>query len=145
MAKITTYYKGDMLFESQLGDHKLVIDMPQEMGGHNRGPHPTELFIASIGACAAVRVASYCQDEGIDSRDMSVDVTCDKIGKPIRLVNLKVTINLPHGKCQDREGAIRRVAKHCPVSETLSTLETIEFVLVDQETAFNSGEVAPSA
>ena len=50
MAKITTYYKGDMLFESKLGTHSIIIDVPAGMGGTDRGPTPPELFIASLGS-----------------------------------------------------------------------------------------------
>ena len=50
MAKITTYYKGDMLFESKLGNHSVIIDVPAGMGGQDRGPTPPELFIASTRA-----------------------------------------------------------------------------------------------
>ncbi len=32
MGKISTYYKGDMLFESEMGNHKLVIDVPPSDG-----------------------------------------------------------------------------------------------------------------
>ena len=37
MAKITTHYKGDMLFESSLGSQSLVIDAPPSMGGAAHG------------------------------------------------------------------------------------------------------------
>ena len=46
MGKISTYYKGDMLFESEMGNHKLVIDVPPAMGGRDRGPTPPEVFVA---------------------------------------------------------------------------------------------------
>ena len=38
MPSITTYYKGDMLFESQIGKHTITIDVPPAMGGSDRGP-----------------------------------------------------------------------------------------------------------
>jgi putative redox protein len=126
MGKVTTYYKGDMLFESKLGNHSILIDVPAGMGGSDRGPTPPELFIASLGSCVGAFVVNYCGKSGVDTKDMTVDVTFDKVEDPTRLVNLKIEVNLSNGDCEKREKAILRVAEHCPVHETIATLESIE-------------------
>jgi len=133
MAKITTYYKGEMLFESKLGNHSLIIDVPASMGGKDRGPTPPELFVASLGSCVGAFVAQYCGRTGIDASEMTVDVTFDKLESPTRLTNLKVRVELPHGQCADRQAAIRRVAEHCPVHETIVTLEGIEIDILGKD------------
>lgn len=133
MATITTYYRGDMCFESQLGNHRVVIDVPAGMGGQDRGPTPPELFIASLGSCVAALVAQYCGRSGVDATDMTVAVTFDKADDPSRLTNLRVRVELPHGQCADRQAAIHRVAEHCPVSETIMTLEGIDIEILGQE------------
>lgn len=126
MPTITTAHKGDMLFESQFGDHSVLIDVPPAMGGANRGPTPPELFIASLGSCVGAFAATYCHQAGIDTRDMTIDVSFDKVDNPTRLANLKITVNLPYGDCSLREQALKRVAEHCPVHETIVTLEGID-------------------
>lgn len=135
MGKITTYYKGAMLFESKLGNHSVVIDVPATMGGSDRGPTPPELFIASLGSCVGAFVAGYCERAGVDTRDMTVDVTFDKVDGPTRLENLTVQVNLPYGECKAREKAILRVAEHCPVHETIATLKGIEIRVAGQTAA----------
>lgn len=132
MPKISTYYKGDMLFESKMGKHSLLIDVPASMGGKDRSPTPPELFVASLGSCVGAFVAHYCQRTGIDASDMTVDVTFDKLENPTRLANLKVRIDLPHGDCADRQAAIQRVAEHCPVHETITTMHDVEFEIFDK-------------
>ncbi len=134
MGKISTYYMGDMLFESEIGNHKLVIDVPPAMGGSDRGPTPPDVFVASLGSCVGAFVAQYCERNGVNTADLSVDVTFDKADDPTRLVNLKVTVNLPHGECKQRKAAIQRVAEHCPVHETISTLGGIEIEILDKAT-----------
>ena len=84
MGTVTTIYKGDMLFESKLGNHSLIIDVPASMGGSDRAPTPPEIFVASLGSCVAAFVASYCEKTGIDATDLSVDVTFDKVENPTR-------------------------------------------------------------
>ncbi|MFP3854513.1 MAG: OsmC family protein [Anaerolineales bacterium] len=136
MATIRTTYKGDMLFETVMGDHTLTIDVPAGMGGSDRGPTPPQVFIASIGSCVGALVADYCQRNDVDTRGMTVDVDFEKADKPTRLTNLKVTINMPQGECtKKRETVIRRVAEHCPVHETINTLEGIEFIINHPEPA----------
>jgi uncharacterized OsmC-like protein len=56
MPAITTTYQGDMAFETVLGRHRLLIDVPAAMGGQDRGPTPPELFVASLGSCVAAFV-----------------------------------------------------------------------------------------
>lgn len=133
MAKITTYYRGDMLFESKLGNHSLIIDVPASMGGKDRGATPPEVFIASLGSCVGAFVAQYCARSGVDASDMTVDVTFDKVENPTRLTNLKVRVELPKGQCADRQKAIQRVAEHCPVHETILTLQGIDIDILGQE------------
>lgn len=132
MATITTYYKGDMLFESQMGKHKVTIDVPAGMGGDDRGPIPPQLFIASLGSCIGAFVAQYCEKNGIDDEGMEVDITFDKAADPTRLVNLKAQVRLPKGECGKRVKAIERVAEHCPVHSTIRTMENLEIEILGQ-------------
>ena len=133
MASITTTYQGDMLFATQMGNHTIEIDVPAGMGGSDRGPTPPELFIASLGSCIGAFAANYCQKAGIDTTDMTVDLSFEKVQDPVRLADLKATVHLPYGDCERRQKAILRVAEHCPVHETISALEGIEIELVGQE------------
>ncbi len=123
MATITTFYKGEMQFESKVGKHSLTIDVPASMGGGDRGPIPPDLFVASLGSCIGAFVAQYCENNGIDDTGMTVDMNFEKVTDPTRLVNLKAVIKLPRGDCSKRVKAIERVAMHCPVHETISTME----------------------
>jgi putative redox protein len=137
MATISTYYHGDMLFETAMGNHKLLVDVPEGMGGQDRGPQPPQLFIASIGSCVAALIAEYCVNHDINAADMRVDVSFDKESNPTRLTNIKVKVFMPHANCDDkrREEALKRVAKHCPVHQTIDTMEAVEFEIIGQETA----------
>lgn len=131
MATITTQYVGDMLFETQIGSRTLTIDVPAGMGGSDRGPMPPQLFIASLGSCVAALVAEYCENHNLDATGLSVNVDFEKGGSPTRLKDIEINVNLPHVEVGKREGAIRRVAEHCPVHETILTLEGISMTIHD--------------
>ena len=122
-----------MLFESKLRDHSVIVDVPAGMDGKDRGPTPRERFIASLGSWVGAFVAQYCGRSGIDASDMTIDVTFDKVENPTRLSNLKIRVEMPHGQCADREKAIHRVAEHCPVHETILTLQGIDIDILGKE------------
>ena len=132
MGKISTFYKGDMLFESKMGNHSVMIDVPAAMGGSDRAPTPPELFVASLGSCVGAFIANYCTKSGVDATDIRVDVVFDKADDPTRLINLQITVELPYAECKNRKQALLRVAEHCPVHETISTMEGIEFRILDK-------------
>ena len=135
MTEITTRYKGDMLFESKLGNHSLLIDMPSGMGGADRGPQPSELFIAALASSIGAAVADHCTRLGLDTREMTVDLQFNEVGDPTRLANLQVTIRLPHCACAGQEQAILHLAEHCLIYETLVNRNGIQIELVDRQRA----------
>lgn len=130
MAKIRTEYKGDWLFESTMGDHKLIIDVPGDWGGQNRGPTPPQVFIASLGSCVGALVVNYCNKAGLNTEGLSVDVSFDKVPDPTRLENIDITVDLPNAEIKGREKAILRVAEHCPVHETVCNIKNAEDVTI---------------
>jgi len=131
MSRVTTAYKGDMLFESQLGNHTLTIDGPDVWGGKDRGPMPPQLFMASIGSCVGVLVSHFCKEHQLDATDLQVHVDYNVADHPTRFNDIQVKISLPHAVCDDActLKALEQVAKHCPVHETIMTLEKVNFEL----------------
>ncbi len=134
MTTITALYKGEAGLEAVIGRHRVVVDVPVSSGGKDRGPTPQELFVASLGSCVAAFVASYCDRAGLDARDLSVDVSFEQAHEePTSLEDLEVVIKLPHAECGERVEAIRRVAEHCPVHETVEyNLKAIDFEIYDR-------------
>jgi len=136
MGKITSYHKGDMLFETKAGNHMILNDVPltPAWNGKDRAPTPPEYFIASLSSCIAAFVVQYCEKAGINTQDMSVELTFDKVDKPAHLKDLNVEINLPHAEVKEREEALKRVCEHCTVQETIIRLEQINISVVDKNT-----------
>jgi putative redox protein len=126
MATITTTYKGRMLFETEIGEHTVVTDVPLSMGGADRAPFALDLFVATLGACISSFVAQYCERNGIDDTGMAVDMSFDKVPNPVRIINMKATVKLPNGDPGQRREAIERVAEHCPVHETIRAWQGLQ-------------------
>ena len=129
MPEITVKHMGDMRFESQIGNHRLIIDVPPEMNGRDRGPTPPQLFITSLSSCIAVFATSYCNNVGINAEGLSVTLSFDKLTKPSRLGNLKAVIKIPSGEVGKKESAVIRAAKHCPIHETIHLSPEVDITL----------------
>jgi putative redox protein len=132
MRKIITAYKGDMLFESKIGNHSVIIDVPDVMGGSDRGPQPPQLFVASLGSCIGAFVAQYCEKNGINAEGMTVEMLFEKAPDPTRLVNLKAQVLLPKADCSKRIRAIKGVAEHCPVHATINMMENLDIEILGE-------------
>jgi uncharacterized OsmC-like protein len=102
------------------------------MGGQGRAATPPDLFVVSIGACIAAFVAYYCEQQGIDTRDLRVETAYEKTDKPAFLTDFRVDVHLPHGECGDRHAAVERVAEHCIIHETLHHLKNLEINIRDK-------------
>ncbi|MBN2421723.1 OsmC family protein [Candidatus Woesearchaeota archaeon] len=127
MGKIEIKYKGDMLFETTIGNHSLEIDVPDSMGGKDRGMTPPQLMVAAIASCTAAFAAKYCNNAGINCQDMTVSLEFDKVQDPLRLTNFKMNIKLPNCNDEKRKLAIEKAAGHCPVHESMKHFEGIDF------------------
>lgn len=124
MPSVVTRHNGDMVFETQVGEHKILNDvMPTpEWGGKGRHPTPPDYFVTSLSSCIAAFVVQYCQRAGIDSRDMSVEVAFEKGEKPAHMKDFVARIALPHGTVGERMEALKRAAEYCTVHETITRM-----------------------
>jgi uncharacterized OsmC-like protein len=129
MPEITVNHRGDMEFETQIGSHKLTIDIPPENNGKDRGPTPPQLFIASLSSCIAVFVASYCNNVGISTEDLSVTMSYEKRSNPSCLGNLKAVIRIPKEDVGKREKGVLRAAELCLIQETIRLSPEVKLTL----------------
>jgi len=132
MPVATTRYQGDMLFETEIGGQRIATDVTSPMGGKGRAPTPPDMFVVSIGACIAAFIAHYCEQHGIDTRDLSVETAYEKAENPALLTGFRVDVKLPHAHCEDRQEALRRVTDHCIIHETLHHLKDLEIHIHDR-------------
>lgn len=131
MSTITTTYQGDMLFQSSVGQHTVTIDVPDTMGGLERGIMPPQLFIVSLGSCIAALITDYCNHHGLDATGLKVDVSFDKSNG--RLENIRTTVHLPNADVSKRKRALQKVAEQCPVHATIMNMEHMDVVIEDKE------------
>ncbi|WP_295883423.1 OsmC family protein [uncultured Thiohalocapsa sp.] len=139
MPSMRSHHAGDMVFETEAGDFKIMNDVPPtpEWGGKGRHPTPPDYFVASLSSCIAAFVQQYCNQHDIDSSGMYVEVHYEKATDPAHLKELMVDVHLPNADVGKRAEAIKRVSGHCTVHETICKMETLPVNVHDK-----TGEVA---
>lgn len=99
------------------GGHTLVVDEPQDRGGTDTGPRPTQLLAASLAGCTAITVEMYADRKGweVGAIEVDVDVAYDGTVPSTYAVALK----LPPGLDDEQRQRLLVVATKCPIHKLL--------------------------
>ena len=94
-------------------------DQPVHSGGEGTAPTPFELFLASMGTCAGIFVAGFCQQRGIETDGIEIiqGHEVDPTTRMIKKVNLD--IKLPGGFPDKYRKAVIQAASLCAVKKHL--------------------------
>lgn len=127
--EVTVQHLGAVQFEIKARQHTVVSDQPQENGGFDEGMTPPELFLASLGSCAAFYAAEFLRQKGLATEGTRVNVTAEKVLNPARLSNIRIEVELPLA-CEDRDRAgVDRAVHRCLIHNTLMQPPTIEIAV----------------
>ena len=125
--ELKVVFQGGKRFEAIARDHRVLSDQPLDNDGTDRGMTPPELFLASLGTCAAYYAAEYLTARDLPADGLEVRVTAEKGGKPVRIASIELSVIAPGADCDDRhrEG-LRRSVNRCLIHNTLVALPHIE-------------------
>ncbi|MCB0505537.1 MAG: OsmC family protein [Cyclobacteriaceae bacterium] len=70
----TTNYIGGMAFETQLGNHTLVVDADPQFGGEEKGPLPKPLLLNALTGCTGMDVVSLLKKMRVEFSDLSIKI-----------------------------------------------------------------------
>ncbi len=119
-----THARTDVLVR----DVETTIDEPEERGGTNLGPSPTETMLAALIGCTNVITHKIAAKNGIQIDALSVDVeaTLDRRGVTLAeeievpFPEIKLLVNVTTGADDaDIEKLKTDLAKYCPVSKVI--------------------------
>jgi len=100
--------------------HRLLVDQPEDAGGQDTAPTPTELFAASLATCVAFYAGRYLHRHGLDRTGLRVRTEFTMAtDRPARVDAIHVTVLPPPGLPEQRRAALLAVASHCTVHNTL--------------------------
>jgi putative redox protein len=105
------------------GDHRLITDQPQRLGGEGSGPSPHELFPAALAACVTVTLVQYARTKGWELGDVRVAVDYDNHSTPRKF---DIAVELGGDLTDAQLERLARVARACPLRRSIET--GIEFI-----------------
>ncbi|MFT5802539.1 MAG: putative OsmC-like protein [Nonlabens sp.] len=110
------------------GQHGLVADESEAVGGDNFGPSPYELLSASLAACTVMTLQMYARRKKWDLKEVKVHINHHKKYAEDRANCEEKSSKIDHfEKCIELEGALSEeqvnklleIADRCPIHRTL--------------------------
>lgn len=117
---IVTTPDGGTKFSIALRGHRILTDQPERAGGTDSAPTPLELLGASLSGCVALYVHKYCEEQGLATDGLAVEVRPFWREAPGRVARYDIIVHLPETIPLQHHGEIERVALSCPVHHTLA-------------------------
>jgi putative redox protein len=132
-AIVITYAGRDALRIAARG-HEFLSDQPVEDGGDDTAPTPTEIFVASLGACIAFYAERFLRRNGLSTEGLKVGCDYRWADGPHRVGEIDLTVDAP-GLTDARREAFSRVIDHCTVHNTLRQPPAVHIRLASAQAA----------
>lgn len=98
--------------------HTLIADEPENVGGSDTGPSPTELLALSLASCTAITVEMYADRKGWEVGDLDVEVSYES--RSSVPVSYEVLVKVSAELSSDQLDRLKVIAGKCPVHRALS-------------------------
>jgi ribosomal protein S12 methylthiotransferase accessory factor len=117
---------GGKRVDTQIGRHVIRTDQPAEAGGEDSAPTPFDLFLASLGTCAGIFVAGFCQKRGLPTEGIRIAQRNHFDPESGLLVRVELDVVVPPGFPEKYLEALVRVADQCKVKKAIQTQPAFE-------------------
>ncbi|MBP2832985.1 OsmC family protein [Aquimarina sp. U1-2] len=114
--------------QMKVGNHYMVADEPENVGGHDFGPSPYELVSAGLSACTAMTIKMYAARKEWDVEHVEVHTSygkdhatdCENCEDPsAKIDTFEREIKLDGNLDEKQIAKILEIADKCPVHKTL--------------------------
>lgn len=130
---ISTVFNHGMSFTSTINNHKVAMDSHDD-GGHDTGPSPKRLMLASLAGCTGMDVVSILQKMKVAFSDFSIDIDAtltDEHPKIYNDVRLSYKIKLAEKDRTKMEKAVNlSQEKYCGVSAMFRAFSKLETEII---------------
>lgn len=131
----------------EIRGHTVIADEPGSEGGTNLGPTPTELLLASLGACAAITARLYANRKGWPLEGVEIDLDLERFKAPdypaytgpADMVNeFRQRMTFKGDLTADQRQRLLEIAGRCPVHRILTQPnimieELVDSIIADEE------------
>jgi uncharacterized OsmC-like protein len=124
-----THQTGDR-FQLQVRGHRVLCDQPSADGGTDQGPTPTELFVASLAACATFYARRFLARHDLEAAGLRVEAAYTMSpDRPARVDTITLWLLVPQPLEENRRRALLAVVDHCTVPNSLRISPEVRVML----------------
>ncbi|PLW99633.1 MAG: osmotically inducible protein OsmC [Marinilabiliales bacterium] len=105
---------------ANIGGKIIKTDQSVMSGGEGSAPEPFSLFLASIGTCAGIYVKSFCEQRGIDTKNVKILQHMDFNQQTRMIDRIDLEIKLPVDFPEKYKKAVISAADLCAVKKHLN-------------------------
>jgi putative redox protein len=130
MEKITAHIEK-VLYKTVLktSTNEIIADEPLSLSGGDLGFAPSELLIASLGACTCITLRMYANRKLWKLDEVTVFVQLERdIAKNTTKINREIVLN--GNLTEEERQRLLQIANQCPVHKALTNPITIDTVLI---------------
>ena len=117
---------GGKRVDTTIGSHVIRTDQPTTGGGEDSAPTPFDLFLASIGTCAGIFVAGFCQKRGLPTEGIRIAQRNEVDRETGTLLRVELDIRVPADFPEKYLEALVRVADQCKVKKAIQAQPVFE-------------------
>jgi ribosomal protein S12 methylthiotransferase accessory factor len=111
------YFPGGKKVYAEYKGFTHQTDQPVKAGGDASSPAPFDLFLASLGTCAGIYVAGFCEKRGIDPKDIEILQTT-RFNPDTKMIDkIDLEIKLPEDFPEKYSKAVVKAAMGCAVKK----------------------------
>ncbi|HEX6870207.1 MAG TPA: OsmC family protein [Micromonosporaceae bacterium] len=126
---LVRFVRGES-YEVSVRDHEILVDQPAGLGGDDIAATPTELFVASLATCVGFYAGRYLTRHGYSRDGLEIGASYElATDRPARVAVVRLSIRVPADVPEQRWAALRAVASHCTVHNSLITPPDISIEL----------------
>jgi uncharacterized OsmC-like protein/pimeloyl-ACP methyl ester carboxylesterase len=128
--------------EIRAGNHSLLADEPESVGGLDLGPTPYDLLTAALGACTGMTLRMYADHKKWNLNEVKVHLTHSKdyvkdSGHPMeegsQIDHIERLIEVDGDLDESQRARLLEIADKCPVHRTLHSEIRIRTALRDEK------------
>ena len=127
-------FTGGLRVEALQNGYRIRTDQPTVAGGEGTAPSPFDLFLASIGTCAAYYALRFLQIRNLDTEGLAVTLKADPPDAGRQVRSIRIEVALPPRFPEKYRDALLRAVDQCSVKRHLVQPPVVEVVTIPSAT-----------
>jgi putative redox protein len=144
---VSSAWQEGLRFNADVNGHPIVMDVPERVGGTNKGSIPKPFLLAALSGCTGMDVASLLTKQRVPFTSMVVDVDGELTDSaPITYKNIEVTYQID-APIEFAEKAIKAAQKSldqlCGVAYIIKQVVPLHFKVIFNGVELFADSVTP--